>query len=239
MDNNANQQANVASGVEMIDTSIKFRDLTPKEIECRAQIDKYNRMLVRIMLYKDSRVDMNILDETVGNGGWERLHQEIKGVLYCGVGIRMRDGTVKWKWDCGTESNTEAQKGEASDAFKRACFCWGIGRKLYTTPTIVFSLFNSDTSNGKLCRSFSVKEIEYSNSKISYLLIVDDCGFKRFSYGIKGRASGLKGTARQSAIKRLAEGEDLWPNLREVYSFDEAALRQELQAYIESGKKNA
>jgi hypothetical protein len=101
-----------------------------------------------LLLYKDARVDQNILDETVGTENWQREHYECKGNLFCRVGIDTNAIVSKdapqecfgarwvWKADCGTESNTEAQKGEASDSFKRACFNWGIGRELYTAPFI-------------------------------------------------------------------------------------------------------
>lgn len=36
-----------------------------------------------------------------------------------------------WKWDTGSESNVEKEKGQVSDAFKRAAVKWGIGRFLY------------------------------------------------------------------------------------------------------------
>ena len=123
----------------------KFRDLRADEIECRVQSVKEKGLV--LLLYKDARVDMNILDETVGSSNWQREHYECKGNLFCRVGIRCdlvkymeANGDTGiapewvWKSDCGTESNTEAQKGEASDSFKRACFNWGIGRELYTAP---------------------------------------------------------------------------------------------------------
>ena len=119
----------------------KFRDLRADEIECRVQSVKDNGLV--LLLYKDARVDMNILDETVGASCWQREHYECKGNLFCRVGICVETKKGEtifpewvWKSDCGTESNTEAQKGEASDSFKRACFNWGIGRELYTAPFI-------------------------------------------------------------------------------------------------------
>lgn len=117
---------------------IKFRNLTADEIECRIQQCTKNG--VSLLLYKDARCDMNILDETVGADNWEREHYECKGNLFCKVGINtsLKADFPTWvyKSDCGTESNTEAEKGEASDSFKRACVNWGIGRELYTAPFI-------------------------------------------------------------------------------------------------------
>lgn len=90
-----------------------------------------------LLLYKDARVDQRILDETFGPMNWKRSHQSIEGNLYCTVEVWDIDKS-QWvaKQDVGTESYTEAEKGQASDSFKRACFNWGIGRELYTAPFI-------------------------------------------------------------------------------------------------------
>ena len=119
---------------------IKFRDLTANEIDVRIGQIKQNG--IALLLYKDARCDMTILDETVGAENWEREHYECKGNLFCKVGINTEfeneTNLPNWvyKSDCGTESNTEKEKGEASDSFKRACVNWGIGRELYTAPFI-------------------------------------------------------------------------------------------------------
>ena len=116
-----------------------FRDLKADEIECRvAQATEYG---VSLLLYKDARVDMAILDETVGQSNWQNKFYENKGILFCSLGINTnygKDLPDRWIWkdDAGTESNTEAEKGNASDARKRAGFAWGIGRELYTSPAI-------------------------------------------------------------------------------------------------------
>lgn len=110
-----------------------FRDLRADEIECRvAQNTAYG---VNLLLYKDARCDQNILDETVGEFGWQRSHT--RDNANCIVSI-WDDKKQQWisKEDTGTESNTEKEKGLASDSFKRACFNWGIGRELYTAPQI-------------------------------------------------------------------------------------------------------
>lgn len=112
----------------------KFRILRADEIDVRIAQVKENG--VSLLLYKDARVDMNILDETVGPENWQRKHYECKGNLFCSVGIRNKGEEWIWKDDAGSESNTEKEKGEASDSFKRACVNWGIGRELYTAPFI-------------------------------------------------------------------------------------------------------
>lgn len=111
-----------------------FRTLKADEIDVR--VGTVGDGYATLLLYKDARVDMNILDETVGPMNWQRDHKEIKGNLYGGVGIRDESGGWVWKWDCGVESNTEKEKGEASDSFKRACTNAGIGRELYNSPRI-------------------------------------------------------------------------------------------------------
>lgn len=152
----------------------KFRDLRADEIECRVQSVKQNGLV--LLLYKDARVDMNILDETVGSSNWQREHYECKGNLFCRVGIKETD--IKtfekewvWKSDCGTESNTEAQKGEASDSFKRACFNWGIGRELYTAPFTWIPADKCDINNGKCYDKFVVEKIIIENKRITALAI--------------------------------------------------------------------
>lgn len=117
----------------------KFRTLFADEIEVRIGqvIDKPNYKGVTLLLYKNARVDMDILDETVGADYWQREPVEVKGNLYCRVGIYNKElNAWVWKSDCGTESNAEKEKGESSDAFKRSCVNWGIGRELYTAPDI-------------------------------------------------------------------------------------------------------
>ncbi len=112
-------------------SQIKIRALRADEIEIRvAQVMQKG---VQLLLYKDSRCDKRILDEIFGIDGWANCYSEIKGNLYCSIMI-YDDKTGMWiqKQDCGVESNTEKEKGEASDAFKRACFNIGIGRELYT-----------------------------------------------------------------------------------------------------------
>lgn len=157
---------------------MEFRDLTDDDIEVRVQSVKQKGLI--LLLYKNARVDMNILDETVGAENWQREHYECKGNLFCRVGINVNFGDIekpeRWvfKSDCGVESNTEAQKGEASDSFKRACFNWGIGRELYTSPLIWISDGKCNIKDGKCYDRFEVEKIAIENKKIVGLSIINN-----------------------------------------------------------------
>ena len=109
-----------------------FRKLTANDVEARVQSADNSGFV--LLIYKNARVDQNILDETFTPFGWQNKYEEFKGNLYCSIGIKNPNGEWIWKSNCGTESYTEKEKGEASDAFKRAGFNWGIGRELYSAP---------------------------------------------------------------------------------------------------------
>ena len=111
----------------------KPRTLKADEIECR--VGTINAKGCSLLLFKDARVDMKILDETYGVGNWQRTHEVINSNLFCTIEV-WNDRINQWvkKQDVGTESYTEKEKGEASDSFKRAGFNVGIGRELYTSP---------------------------------------------------------------------------------------------------------
>lgn len=130
--------------------SERMRALNADEIEVR--VGQVFAKGVTMLLYKNARTDMAVLDELYGANNWQKDYKEIKGNLYCGIGIW--DDTKSqwvWKWDCGTESNTEKEKGEASDAFKRAGFnvAGGIGRELYTAPLIFLNVATKPKVNGR------------------------------------------------------------------------------------------
>ena len=153
-----------------------FRTLRADEIDCRiAQIkETSNGKGLSLLLYKDARCDQNILDEVVGPFNWKREHT--RDNRNCIVSIKNPDnGEWVSKEDTGTESNTEREKGLASDSFKRACFNWGIGRELYTAPFIWIKEkdCNIKESKGRLvCYDrFTVKGIGYTDGVITGLEI--------------------------------------------------------------------
>ena len=167
-----------------------FRLLRADEIDVRvgqASRDDATRPWYSLLLYKDARADMIILDETVGAANWNRKHDVINNILYCTVGVRFPNfrfitdpktgelikddkgnpkrefvgyGDFVYKQDCGTESNTEAEKGASSDSFKRACVNWGIGRELYTSPKMFISEQLKGVGDK---RSLFVSEINYDD----------------------------------------------------------------------------
>ena len=156
-------------------TKLTFRDLKADEIDCR--VATVSEKGVTLLLYKDARCDMNILDETVGAFNWQRIHS--RDNANCTVSI-WDEEKKQWvsKEDTGTESNTEAAKGLASDSFKRACFNWGIGRELYTAPFIWIKAdaCNISEKNGKKVTydKFSVRDITITDKRITGLTISND-----------------------------------------------------------------
>ena len=168
-----------------------IRKLRADEIEVRPQTIKQNGFSV--LLYKNARADMNVLDECFGPENWQRKHTVINNNLFCSVQIWDGEkGLWIEKQDVGVPSNAEAEKGEASDAFKRACTNIGIGRELYTAPFIWIHAKNGEiTSNGKNYRlSYSLKlhvsAIHYDNNRIGFLQIADQNQVVRYTYGEQG-----------------------------------------------------
>ena len=171
----------------------EIRLLSKEDIEVRVAqtLAGNNKVRVNLLLYKNARVDMKIMDELFTPMGWKRTHKLIGDRLYCCVEVYNPE-TKEWicKEDVGVESNTEAEKGQASDSFKRACVNWGIGRELYTAPKITIELNENEytkdqNSRIKVWAYFSVKSIGYDSKTrtITSLEIQDKYGNVRFSMG--------------------------------------------------------
>ena len=170
-----------------------MRKLKSDEIEVKVkQVGEKGAVL---LLYKTARVDMAILDETYGAMNWQSDYKVVKDNLYCGIGVRNKDTeNWVWKWDCGIESREDDEgnqkKGEASDAFKRAGFKWGIGVELYTSP-FVFAKVETVQNNGKWYlkdkfAKFSVQGIWYDDDGIAALVIQDNKGGTVFTWKKQG-----------------------------------------------------
>lgn len=215
---------------------MKFRVLKASEIDCRIQSigqNKTGAVGTTILLYKDARVDMNILDETVGAMNWQRGHSIIDGNLYCTISIW---DEVKEQWisksDVGTESNTEKEKGQASDSFKRAGFNWGIGRELYSAPFVYIQLDKSEyiERNGKLTSNakFKVKDVSYDeNRNIVRLVVVDSKGKVRYTFGENAQQQTQETVYNWQTLKaRATQGgiseDDLKHYLKETLNVNES-----------------
>lgn len=209
-----------------------FRTLNADEIEVR--VKQVSEKGAVALLYKTARTDMDILDEVIGADRWSCDYREIKGNLFCGITI---DGLTKW--DCGIESRADddgnEKKGEASDAFKRAGFRWGIGRELYTAPFIFLFTQTEQDKDGKFKLSgfpaFSVKDIEYDDKRrISRLVIVEEKSGKAvFTYPKGQKDDEPKDDTAKTALLRSQI-----IKLGALKGMDEPATRMRAEAYIEN-----
>lgn len=225
---------------------MKFRKLKASEIDCRiSQIDK---TWLTLLLYKDARVDMNILDETVGCLGWRKSYS--RDNANCTVSI-WDDERKQWvdKEDTGTESFSEAEKGLASDSFKRACFNWGIGRELYTAPNILITpkkdikyrikkggdttevdeFYQKENGKYETKTRFWVEYIDYNNDgEIQNIIIRDQKNNVRFSKLTKEKDNELMGL--DIAIqKRINSDIDLKEQIFDKYNvklYEELLIKQ-------------
>lgn len=177
----------------------EIRTLKPSEIEIRVQQVNDKGTGCSLLLYKNARADMEILDETFGASGWQRRHEVINNNLFCTISIWDED-KKEWidKQDVGTEGNFEKEKSQATDSFKRAAVNVGIGRELYSAPSIwiklrqneveeVPSQYRSNPNSPKYRLNYNVKffvdSIKYGgDKKITSLVIVDQNGECRYSY---------------------------------------------------------
>ena len=223
-----------------------FRLLKADEIEVKVKQVKENGSV--FLLYKTARTDMDLLDETVGSERWQSDYKVVNDNLYAGIGIRFADEWI-WKWDCGIESRPDGdgneKKGEASDAFKRAGFKWGIGRELYTSPFIWISsdiLPTEPAGNGYKLKGFpklSVSKIEYADRKISLLELVDENGRTVYTFP-KGNKTPVKVAPMEqqfglrSDVQKMIDTVNSVEGLRNIFALykdecDEKALLQACQ----------
>lgn len=230
---------------------MEFRLLRADEIDCRiAMVQDWG---ISLLLYKDARCDMNILDETVGMENWQRKHELINGNLFCSVGIyvqREEHGEWVWKQDVGTESYTEKEKGQASDSFKRACFNLGIGRELYTAPAMFVDKKNLKKHyeyQGKwYCKDrFQVTGIEYIGRRITKVDVLNESTGKMLIFGepasekektedVKKQKIGkVKGEAIVSMLTKAGQSVDAF--LKHFGVEDPADLTEEQHLAIVKG----
>ena len=214
-----------------------MRQLKADEIECRVSQVKENGC--SLLLYKTARVDRAILDETYGEF-WQNDFKVIDGKMYGGIGIYNKElSQWIWRWDCGTESNTEAEKGQASDCFKRAGFKWGIGVELYTAPFIWVKVptekFNGKWQLTNKFTKFIVDTIGYSEKgEINKLVIVDDKGNNLFSLGAKPKkekpTKGTITTDDADIYINLAKISDI-ETLKSYYALNKTNVNNQKEFY--------
>ena len=143
-----------------------------------------------ILAYKDARVDINRLNSVCGALGWQRQHTRENHNCIVSVWDADHQHWVS-KEDTGTESNTEQQKGLASDSFKRACFNWGIGIELYDYPLIQIKLKDNEWKmfNDRPKQTWDLKLKEwvwysvFDKNGLTYLAAKDNSNNLRFEYG--------------------------------------------------------
>ncbi len=231
-----------------------MRSLKPEEIECRVNI--INEKGLSLLLYKNARTDMNILDEVYPER-WACEYREIKGNLFCGISVLINSEWVT-RWDCGVESredgNGNEKKGEASDSFKRAGTKWGIGRELYTAPKLIWIKAGEyeareagKDKNGKTKYStydtFSVTNIDVKDGNITALTIVND-KTQRVVYvlgtGVKQTKAAPKPSESQKRCTELGDKLGITPAERKRLYEESGRCFDKLLASLEAmdAKKN-
>lgn len=215
------------------------KPLTIDQIDFRIQsINKGG--FATILAYKDARVDINRLNAVCGVLGWQRRHT--RDNHNCVVSI-WDDKKQHWveKEDVGTESNTEQQKGLASDSFKRACFNLGIGIELYDYPVISVKLNDNEwekykDKNGydKQRATWNLKLKEWiwhseftEDGKICVLAAKDEKGKIRFKW-----SSGISHNGEKIGTDEI----DL-DKVEKAYSYIVTQIEDEEQDDITCAKK--
>lgn len=186
-----------------------IRLLTAGEIDVRVGAIYKNG--ITLLLYKDARVDMNILDEIYGPYGWMRLHSKIGDAMFCELKVKdPESGTWVSKMDVGAPSNSEAIKGSCSDSFKRAATNLGIGRELYTSPFIWVDInkvtLKEDGNKKSVKDTFFVQSIEFDENRrvITGLVIVNQDKNVVFQY-LESREPRLSQVAITITADQTAE----------------------------------
>lgn len=202
---------------------IEFKSLEPDDIEVRVQ--QVTDKGASLLLYKTARCDMKMLDDAVGQENWDCEYSEVRGYLFCTVGIRcvLPSGETSWvyKSDTGTPSNMEPEKGHASDAFKRACTKWGIGRELYTAPFIWVDkgqLQKHYESNGKWkCNDrFRVQRVKVEDGRITDLAIANQFDFLVYQMHSKAPNTPKQDKGSKQVKTAPQNGSERFKRIREL-----------------------
>lgn len=171
----------------------KLREpLSIHEVDFRVK-SVFNGWLL-VLAYKDARVDINRLDSVCGPLNWKREHTRDNKNCIVSIWCSEKKQWVS-KEDTGVESNTEAEKGLASDSFKRACFNFGIGIELYDYPKILIKLEPNEfyEKNGKYFLDKKTRfetwkwHSEFKDGKLIRLACKDNNSRIRFDHKIGER----------------------------------------------------
>jgi len=194
------------------------------EIEVRPQ--GITETTAHLLLYQDARRVQNYLDDTYGALNWQREYYEANSMLFCRIGIKNNEtGEWIWKSDTGSSGGVEEEKSLASDAFKRAAVSWGIGRELYSVPSIKVELTPKDFFNDDFKQSFKVKDITIENGLIMTLTIVDRFGITRFTYD------------RNASRTNKEQDREINPKISVVDKFEEFCSKLEKEGVDEEKRK--
>lgn len=113
----------------------QLKKIIPFKWRVQQTFDTRNGKMARMIAYVDARDVQEKLDSVVGPENWQDEYYQVKATLFCKIGILI-DGVWCWKSGAGVESRTQKEKGEASDAFKRAGVKWGINRDAYSVGMV-------------------------------------------------------------------------------------------------------
>ena len=195
-----------------------------RQLPYKWRVQSVNEHNAVCVAYIDSRDVQDLLDEVVGQGNWQSDYKEVKGNVYGGVGIRIENDWV-WKWDCGVESKTEAEKGEASDSFKRAAVKWGIGRFLYSLDIVKLK---TKDYKGKYYPVNNNGDIIWSGDELTDFInsIKNTPSHNRSANGTKVKP--LISNAQFKTLYERVKGGDVAAidKAREIFSFEPAQEKQ-------------
>lgn len=200
--------------------------LTTEDIEVK--IKQVTKTGALALLYKTARTDRKILNDVFGPTNWTSDYKVVKDNLYCGIGAREDSKSeFVWKWDCGIESREDDEgnqkKGEASDAFKRAGYQWGIGEELYSAPKNMWLDVATEQDGNKWVlkdrrAQYVVTDIQYNEETrvITHLRIANaSSNVEVYSYDIPTTGAYAEKMTKTSA-KADKNNQDNKPKLSEL-----------------------
>lgn len=202
---------------------MKLSDLK-RHLPYKWRVQSINEFNAVCVAYIDSRDVQDLLDEVCGAENWQSDYKEVKGNVYAGIGIKIGEGWV-WKWDCGIESKTEAEKGEASDSFKRAAVKWGVGRFLYALEIQRLKVTKYKEKNYPLNETTN-KAIFDGGDLTSYInKRMNTPSHNRSANGTDKKPLITNALFAQLIDRVKADGQPVIDKAKEIYSFEPSQLK--------------